>query len=157
MINKSLSTLGLVISNLAKESSVNDAFIPYRDSVLTWLLKENLGGNSRSVMVATVSPSAGALPSPLPFVAPRSRCLRIWRCWCWCWCLLPYCVTLLCYTTATACASASSIFLCFCCRCCWYSTALPRLLYISSFLPLPLHLLDVLLLKGLVKWCLYCW
>eukprot|EP00911_Craspedida_sp_UC1_P002595 UC1_evm1s1923 len=60
-INKSLSTLGLVISNLADQASGKkgaDTFIPYRDSVLTWLLKENLGGNSRSVMVATVSPSA---------------------------------------------------------------------------------------------------
>ena len=34
-----------------------DTFIPYRDSTLTWLLKENLGGNSRTVMVATISPA----------------------------------------------------------------------------------------------------
>lgn len=31
--------------------------MPYRDSTLTWLLKENLGGNSKTVMVATVSPA----------------------------------------------------------------------------------------------------
>ena len=32
--------------------------MPYRDSTLTWLLKDNLGGNSRTVMVATVSPAS---------------------------------------------------------------------------------------------------
>jgi len=59
-INKSLSTLGLVISHLADIAvgkKTKDTFIPYRDSILTWLLKENLGGNSKTVMVATVSPS----------------------------------------------------------------------------------------------------
>eukprot|EP00043_Microstomoeca_roanoka_P019278 m.215114 g.215114 ORF g.215114 m.215114 type:complete len:1342 (-) comp16972_c4_seq1:3575-7600(-) len=56
-INKSLTTLGLVISALADNSSGKNKFIPYRDSTLTWLLKDNLGGNSRTVMVATVSPA----------------------------------------------------------------------------------------------------
>lgn len=60
-INKSLTTLGLVISKLAEGSSGSakegKSFIPYRDSVLTWLLKDNLGGNSRTIMIATVSPS----------------------------------------------------------------------------------------------------
>ena len=32
-------------------------FIPYRDSVLTWLLRENLGGNSKTAMIAAVSPA----------------------------------------------------------------------------------------------------
>ncbi|MGH0138193.1 UNVERIFIED_CONTAM: hypothetical protein FKN15_066744 [Acipenser sinensis] len=59
-INKSLSTLGLVISALAEQSSGKNKnkFVPYRDSVLTWLLKDSLGGNSRTAMVATVSPAA---------------------------------------------------------------------------------------------------
>nr|XP_042131955.1 stAR-related lipid transfer protein 9 isoform X3 [Peromyscus maniculatus bairdii] len=90
-INKSLVTLGIVISALAQNSQVfsscqslssaassggdsgvpsttsgtssgggpvrRQSYIPYRDSVLTWLLKESLGGNSRTIMVATVSPA----------------------------------------------------------------------------------------------------
>ena len=31
--------------------------MPYRDSVLTWLLKDNLGGNSKTTMIATLSPA----------------------------------------------------------------------------------------------------
>uniref|UniRef100_W5KAG8 plus-end-directed kinesin ATPase n=1 Tax=Astyanax mexicanus TaxID=7994 RepID=W5KAG8_ASTMX len=65
-INKSLTTLGKVISALAEvDSGANknkkkkkvESFIPYRDSVLTWLLRENLGGNSRTAMVAALSPA----------------------------------------------------------------------------------------------------
>ncbi|XP_065313232.1 kinesin-like protein unc-104 isoform X3 [Gordionus sp. m RMFG-2023] len=61
-INKSLTTLGKVISALA-EISTNPKkrkradFIPYRDSVLTWLLRENLGGNSKTAMIAAISPA----------------------------------------------------------------------------------------------------
>uniref|UniRef100_A0A8C1FUS6 plus-end-directed kinesin ATPase n=1 Tax=Cyprinus carpio carpio TaxID=630221 RepID=A0A8C1FUS6_CYPCA len=65
-INKSLTTLGKVISALAEVDSGSnknkkkkkvESFIPYRDSVLTWLLRENLGGNSRTAMVAALSPA----------------------------------------------------------------------------------------------------
>ncbi|GMT14789.1 hypothetical protein PFISCL1PPCAC_6086, partial [Pristionchus fissidentatus] len=62
-INKSLTTLGLVISKLAEESGKKGkakggkGVIPYRDSVLTWLLRENLGGNSKTAMVAALSPA----------------------------------------------------------------------------------------------------
>ncbi|XP_078266827.1 kinesin-like protein KIF1A isoform X18 [Rhinoraja longicauda] len=67
-INKSLTTLGKVISALADVVSADSGsnknkkkkktdFIPYRDSVLTWLLRENLGGNSRTAMVAALSPA----------------------------------------------------------------------------------------------------
>jgi len=32
-------------------------FVPYRDSVLTWLLKDSLGGNSKTTMLAALSPA----------------------------------------------------------------------------------------------------
>ncbi|KAG9321581.1 hypothetical protein KVV02_001267 [Mortierella alpina] len=68
-INKSLTTLGKVISALADASSAPnmplkkgtkkpaDVFIPYRDSVLTWLLKDCLGGNSKTTIIAALSPA----------------------------------------------------------------------------------------------------
>ncbi|XP_078617010.1 kinesin-like protein KIF1A isoform X46 [Branchiostoma floridae x Branchiostoma japonicum] len=73
-INKSLTTLGKVIHALAESSQSGDMkkiiksqsgskkrkksdFIPYRDSVLTWLLRENLGGNSKTAMIAALSPA----------------------------------------------------------------------------------------------------
>uniref|UniRef100_A0A8C4T642 Kinesin-like protein KIF16B n=1 Tax=Erpetoichthys calabaricus TaxID=27687 RepID=A0A8C4T642_ERPCA len=64
-INKSLVTLGNVISALAdlsQDSAISNSkkkqvFVPYRDSVLTWLLKDSLGGNSKTIMVATISPA----------------------------------------------------------------------------------------------------
>ncbi|XP_008113231.2 kinesin-like protein KIF14 isoform X1 [Anolis carolinensis] len=58
-INKSLLTLGKVISALSEQNqNKKKVFIPYRESVLTWLLKESLGGNSKTTMIATVSPAA---------------------------------------------------------------------------------------------------
>lgn len=54
-INKSLTTLGMVINALATEK--NKTHIPYRDSKLTCLLKDSLGGNSKTFIIATVSPS----------------------------------------------------------------------------------------------------
>eukprot|EP00794_Sanderia_malayensis_P015636 gene15636-17214_t len=58
-INKSLHTLGKVISLLSEQQtgSKKRIFVPYRESVLTWLLKESLGGNSRTAMIATISPA----------------------------------------------------------------------------------------------------
>ncbi|EPB85371.1 kinesin family member 1/13/14 [Mucor circinelloides 1006PhL] len=61
-INRSLTTLGKVIAGLAEQSSQEgkrgkkkEVFIPYRDSVLTWLLKDSLGGNSKTAMIAAIS------------------------------------------------------------------------------------------------------
>jgi kinesin family member 16B len=59
-INKSLVTLGSVISSLAEMSNPNGSkkfYIPYRDSTLTWLLKDSLGGNSKTIMLAAISPA----------------------------------------------------------------------------------------------------
>ncbi|KAG9538810.1 kinesin family protein, partial [Aureobasidium melanogenum] len=63
-INRSLSTLGRVIAALADLSSAkpgakkkNASMVPYRDSVLTWLLKDSLGGNSMTAMIAAISPA----------------------------------------------------------------------------------------------------
>ncbi|XP_047526944.1 kinesin-like protein KIF18A isoform X1 [Vanessa atalanta] len=53
-INKSLLSLGNCINKLADGSS----YIPYRDSKLTRLLKDSLGGNCKTVMIANVSPSS---------------------------------------------------------------------------------------------------
>jgi hypothetical protein len=70
-INQSLTTLGRVIAALAdpkRQRAVRAAgsqnsskrrieVVPYRDSVLTWLLKDSLGGNSKTAMVACISPA----------------------------------------------------------------------------------------------------
>ncbi|XP_073494958.1 stAR-related lipid transfer protein 9 [Phyllobates terribilis] len=90
-INRSLVTLGIVISALAQNSQMTSSsqsinsilsdgdsgipgspsgssaagsrrqpFVPYRDSILTWLLKDSLGGNSKTIMIATVSPASSS-------------------------------------------------------------------------------------------------
>ncbi|MBW0463620.1 hypothetical protein O181_003335 [Austropuccinia psidii MF-1] len=65
-INKSLTTLGKVISALASAGATSggtgkkkkvEEHVPYRDSVLTWLLKDSLGGNSKTAMIAAISPA----------------------------------------------------------------------------------------------------
>ncbi|KAI9484614.1 hypothetical protein BDB00DRAFT_854270 [Zychaea mexicana] len=65
-INRSLTTLGKVIAGLAEQSmqeapkkgrKAKEVFVPYRDSVLTWLLKDSLGGNSKTAMIAAISPA----------------------------------------------------------------------------------------------------
>ena len=56
-INKSLLTLGNCINALAgKNKKGSKIYVPYRDSKLTRLLKDSLGGNSRTVMIANISP-----------------------------------------------------------------------------------------------------
>lgn len=67
-INKSLTTLGRVIAALAdpkqqtpvkkqRNQHQHRDVVPYRDSILTWLLKDSLGGNSKTAMIACISPS----------------------------------------------------------------------------------------------------
>ncbi|KAJ9542830.1 hypothetical protein OSB04_029336 [Centaurea solstitialis] len=57
-INKSLSTLGLVIMNLINVSNGKSLHVPYRDSKLTFLLQDSLGGNSKTTIIANISPSS---------------------------------------------------------------------------------------------------
>uniref|UniRef100_A0AAQ5X3C1 Kinesin-like protein KIF14 n=1 Tax=Amphiprion ocellaris TaxID=80972 RepID=A0AAQ5X3C1_AMPOC len=65
-INKSLLTLGKVISALSDQALTRKkVFIPYRESVLTWLLKESLGGNSKTAMIATLSPAGSNVEESL--------------------------------------------------------------------------------------------
>uniref|UniRef100_A0A3B3DVN8 Kinesin-like protein KIF14 n=1 Tax=Oryzias melastigma TaxID=30732 RepID=A0A3B3DVN8_ORYME len=65
-INKSLLTLGKVISALSEQMLTRKkVFIPYRESVLTWLLKESLGGNSKTAMIATLSPAGSNVEESL--------------------------------------------------------------------------------------------
>ncbi|ETL81798.1 hypothetical protein L917_17932, partial [Phytophthora nicotianae] len=56
-INKSLSALGNVILGLSEQSVGKHRHVHYRDSKLTFLLKDSLGGNSKTFMVATISPA----------------------------------------------------------------------------------------------------
>lgn len=61
-INKSLTTLGRVIAALADPKQLRPGakrkeVVPYRDSILTWLLKDSLGGNSKTAMIACIAPS----------------------------------------------------------------------------------------------------
>ena len=54
IINKSLTTLGRVINNLTDGKSTH---VPYRESKLTRVLQESLGGNSKTCLIITCSPS----------------------------------------------------------------------------------------------------
>ncbi|KAK2979840.1 hypothetical protein RJ640_015451 [Escallonia rubra] len=57
-INKSLSTLGLVIMNLVSVCNGKSLHVPYRDSKLTFLLQDSLGGNSKTIIIANITPSS---------------------------------------------------------------------------------------------------
>ncbi|XP_073118814.1 kinesin-like protein KIN-12C isoform X2 [Henckelia pumila] len=56
-INKSLSTLGMVIMSLVDLANGKHRHVPYRDSRLTFLLQDSLGGNSKTTIIANISPS----------------------------------------------------------------------------------------------------
>jgi hypothetical protein len=64
-INQSLSTLRKVMDSLiqnskAKAAGKKPSVIPYRESLLTWILADNFGGNSKTIMIATVSPACSS-------------------------------------------------------------------------------------------------
>merc|ERR1712166_331261 len=72
-INLSLSMLGKVINSLAKKAS----FIPYRDSKLTRLLQNSLGGNSVTIMLAAVSPTETNLSESMSTLRFAERAKQI--------------------------------------------------------------------------------
>lgn len=75
-INQSLSALGNVISALTNPKRTH---IPYRDSKLTRLLQDSLGGNTRTVVIATISPSETALDETISTLmfADRAKCVMV--------------------------------------------------------------------------------
>lgn len=77
-INKSLTVLGSVINSLVDASMGKKGHIRYRDSKLTFLLKDSLGGNSKTSMVANISPASihfGETLSTLKF-AQRAKLIK---------------------------------------------------------------------------------
>jgi len=71
MINKSLSTLGNVINALVWLGEGKSRYVPFRDSKLTYFLKDSLGGNAKTSIMANISQSIINLPetiSTLKFV-----------------------------------------------------------------------------------------
>ena len=77
-INKSLFILGKVISCLAdKKLAANTKHIPYRDSKLTMLLQDSLGGSSKALMIACVSPSQVYLEETLSTLNYATRTMNI--------------------------------------------------------------------------------
>jgi kinesin family protein 18/19 len=77
-INKSLLSLGNCINALVEISNGSSkTFIPWRDSKLTRLLKDSLGGNSRIVMIANISPSVFTLEDTLNTLKYANRAKNI--------------------------------------------------------------------------------
>ena len=77
MINKSLSALGNVINSLVDISEGKSRHIHYRDSKLTFLLKDSLGGNSKTCIVANISPAFSAASETLSTLKFAQRAKQI--------------------------------------------------------------------------------
>ena len=77
-INRSLLALGNCI-NLLSDSNSKGAFIPYRDSKLTRLLKDSLGGNTKTTMIACISPFYSAYDETINTLKYASSTRRIKR------------------------------------------------------------------------------
>uniref|UniRef100_A0A803T3T6 Kinesin motor domain-containing protein n=1 Tax=Anolis carolinensis TaxID=28377 RepID=A0A803T3T6_ANOCA len=75
-INKGLLCLGNVISALGDETK-KGSFVPYRDSKLTRLLQDSLGGNSHTLMIACVSPADSNLEETLNTLRYADRARKI--------------------------------------------------------------------------------
>lgn len=75
-INKGLLSLGNVISALGDESKKN-TFVPYRDSKLTRLLQDSLGGNSHTLMIACISPADSNMEETINTLRYADRARKI--------------------------------------------------------------------------------
>jgi hypothetical protein len=73
-INTSLSALGNVIAALASSST---AHIPFRDSKLTRLLQDSLGGTATTALIATIGPAAFNYGETLSTLLFANRCLSV--------------------------------------------------------------------------------
>eukprot|EP01065_Artemidia_motanka_P009352 TRINITY_DN14777_c0_g1_i1.p1 TRINITY_DN14777_c0_g1~~TRINITY_DN14777_c0_g1_i1.p1 ORF type:complete len:1381 (+),score=522.53 TRINITY_DN14777_c0_g1_i1:279-4145(+) len=80
-INASLTALGRVIDALADLSNPHrrgpTIVAPYRDSTLTWILRDSIGGNSKTTMVATISPHAASVEETQSTLRYASRAREI--------------------------------------------------------------------------------
>ena len=74
-IHKSLTVLGSVINSLSEGKS---SHVRYRDSRLTFILKDSIGGNSRTTMIANVSPSCSSFSETLSTLkfAQRAKLIK---------------------------------------------------------------------------------
>ncbi len=77
-INRSLLALGNCINILSDKGKVG-SFVPYRDSKLTRLLKDSLGGNTKTIMIACISPSHLAFEETINTLKYASRARNIKR------------------------------------------------------------------------------
>lgn len=77
-INKSLTVLGSVINALVDIAMGKKTHVRYRDSKLTFLLKDSLGGNSKTTMIANISPSSNAFSESLSTLkfAQRAKMIK---------------------------------------------------------------------------------
>uniref|UniRef100_K3WAL3 Kinesin-like protein n=1 Tax=Globisporangium ultimum (strain ATCC 200006 / CBS 805.95 / DAOM BR144) TaxID=431595 RepID=K3WAL3_GLOUD len=76
-INRSLLALGNCINALGEKGASTASFVPYRDSKLTRLLKDSLGGNCRTVMIANISLAKASLEETLNTLKYANRAKNI--------------------------------------------------------------------------------
>jgi kinesin family protein 18/19 len=77
-INKSLLALGNCINTLSDKGKVG-SFVPYRDSKLTRMLKDSLGGNTKTIMIACISPCYTAYEETVNTLKYATRARKIKR------------------------------------------------------------------------------
>ena len=76
-INKSLSALGNVIAALVDVANGKQRHVPYRDSKLTTLLRDSLGGNAKTALIAAVAPGDDSLAETLSTLKFAARAKQV--------------------------------------------------------------------------------